>query len=452
MNEPIVHQRAVIISSGDELITGQLLDTNARWLAQRLVDRGITPLEFAVLGDDAAQIADTLRRAARSCTLVVMSGGLGPTEGDLTRAGLAAALGEPLVTDEPALEALRARLAARGRTPTDLQARQAQRPRSAVALPNAHGTAPGLRAVIPPDRSGAPAPCEVYCLPGPPGELRPMWVDQVEPRLRPPPGHAVVTRLIHAAGLPEADAAVRLAAYTARGRTPVVNITASQSVLTIRLCARGPRAECQAAVERTAAEIRAILGAHVFGEGERTLAASVLESLGASGRTLATVESCTGGLLGRLLTDVPGASNTYVGGWVTYTGAMKHALVGVSRELIERRGAVSREVAAAMAHGGLERSGADVAVAVTGIAGPGGGTPRTPVGTVWIALAQRATSPGAAAGLEARCFRFPGEREEVRQRAAMAALTMLHFAAATPGAPAPRLVWEVQPPDEPRPA
>lgn len=443
MTEPMVHERAVIVSSGDEIITGQLQDTNARWLAQRLVERGITPVEFVSLGDDARHIADTLRRAARTCTLVVMSGGLGPTEGDLTRAGLAEAIGEPLVTDEPALEALRARLAARGRTMSDLQARQAQRPASAICLPNAHGTAPGLFAVIPSARSGGSEPCEVYCLPGPPGELRPMWEQQVEPRLRTPPGRGVVTRLIHAAGLPEAECAARLVAFTVRGRSPVVNITASQSILTIRLRAEGPMDECRAAVDRTGAAIRSILGVHVFGEGDRTLAESVLEALGASGLTLTTVESCTGGLVGRLLTDVPGSSRTYIGGWVTYTDAMKRSLVGVSAEMLGRAGAVSLEVAGAMAQGGLERSGADVAVAVTGIAGPGGGTEAVPVGTVYIALAQRSRGGGAGAGVTVRRFLFPGLRAEVRERAAMAALTMLHFAVTLPDGAMPRLIWEV---------
>lgn len=441
------HARAALVSSGDEIITGQLLDTNAHWVAQRLLERGIIAQERATIGDDAETIAKTLRRLAGEAALIVMTGGLGPTEGDLTRQGLALALGEGLVRDEPAHAALEARLRARGRPMTDLQARQSMRPVSSRCIENPNGTAPGLHAVL---NAGTASACDVFCLPGPPGELKPMWGASVEPLLRPEAGRSVRTRVLQIVGVAEADAVMRLGELTRRGRDPLVGITASQGVLTLRLRSEqaGSVEAAERALDADEASARAALGAHVFARGEVTLARRVVELLVERGRRVTLAESCTGGLVAKLVTDVAGASAVFERGWVTYANGAKVELLGVDAALIERHGAVSPEVARAMALGAMERARADEALAITGVAGPDGGSASKPVGTVWIALARRA--PGAprvplgASGesitADVRRFVLPGGREDVRERAARTALAMLYFALV--GDAAPVLLWQ----------
>lgn len=438
VEQPIVHSVAAIVSSGDEIITGQLLDTNAHWLAQRLLEHGIIAVERATIGDDAQTIAETLRRLAARYPLIVMTGGLGPTEGDLTRQGLAMAMGEELVRDDSTHAALTAMLARRGREMTSLQARQAMRPKSARCLSNAMGTAPGLCARL---RVGG-GECrgaDVVCLPGPPGELQPMWREQVAAMLRPPAGRTVVTRLLRVVAMPEAEAVRRLGPLMARDRHPLVGITASQGVLTLRMRfdAVGTREEAQAALDADEREARAALGVHVLSGEPESVAACIVGKLAARGRRLVVAESCTGGLLAAAITAVPGASAVFEGGWLVYSNGAKVRELGVGEELIASKGAVSAEVAAAMAVGALRRSGgaavATDALAVTGIAGPDGGSASKPVGTVCVARASTvsaAPSPGGAAHnqVEVRTFLFPGNREDVRQRAAQSALVMLYLA------------------------
>lgn len=439
-----VHERAVILSTGDEIVIGQLQDSNARFLADRLTSLGIRVLEHAAVGDDRALLAATIRRLAESAHLVIMSGGLGPTEGDLTRPAVCDVLGAPLVTDESAFDALRQLLAKRGREVTERQARQAQRPAPARCLPNPFGTAPGLHVPIPVAADHQTA--DLFCLPGPPGELRPMFESSVVSALRPAPGVRIITRLLYAVGVPEADAVTRLGDLTRRDRNPLVGITASGGVLTLRIRYEGdaPAGHAAALVADAERAARSALGDHIFGSGEQTLPSVVLDQLKARGRSLAVVESCTGGLLGQLVTAVSGSSAAFVGGWLTYSNALKARLVGVPAEMLAAHGAVSEPVARAMALGGLERSGADHALAVTGIAGPDGGSAQKPVGTAWIAHAWREPN-GAEA--DARLFRFTGDREDVRQRAARTALAMLYFALAAPGPirRAGTLLWQVPP-------
>lgn len=440
------HHRAAIVSSGDEIMLGQLQDTNARWIAEQLVSMGIKPVEFASVGDDAAQIAATLDRLSGSVPLIIMTGGLGPTEGDLTRSGLALSLGDTLVVDEQAHAELDAKLRARGRVMTDAQARQATRPSRAMCIPNPIGTAPGLHAVLPLS-SGRSTPCDIVCLPGPPNELNPMWPGVATTLLRPPTGLVIVTRLLTVVGIAESDLVKRLGPLMFRDRVPLIGVTASDGVLTIRIrCESEPdAARARSLVDGDAAEIVRQLGPNVVSDRGVTLPAAVIEMLRQRAQTLTTVESCTGGMLGQMLTDVPGSSAAYVGGWVTYSNELKATLVGVEKGLIAEHGAVSEPVARAMALGGLERSGADAALAITGVAGPDGGTPAKPVGTVWVALASR-WAPGESVSVDARKLSIPGARADVRRRAAGAALALLWFRA-TCGSrsvdePLPRLSWE----------
>jgi nicotinamide-nucleotide amidase len=432
-----LHTHAAILSTGDELVMGQLQDSNTRWLAERLTDRGIRVVEAAVMGDDLDGLVKTLSRLCGIAPLVVMSGGLGATDGDLTRQAICGLTDDRLIADDKLAADLRAYLNARGREVSERQLRQAQRPSLATPLPNRVGTAPGLLAVT--------GGTDIVCLPGPPGELRPMWRDHVEPLLRSDPARAVRAHLLYAVGIPEADAADRLRTLTARGRDITVNLTASGGVLTVRARAEGEQnADLSARFEAALAQVRSQLGDRCIAEspasdapaGER-LSAAAIDALKAAGRTLTTVESCTGGMLGQMLTAIPGSSAAYLGGGVTYSNELKTLLAGVPAQTIQDHGAVSRETATAMAVGGLAAMRADHVLAVTGIAGPDGGSIEKPVGTVWIALASRsAGSPS----VDARCFRFTGDRHDVRLRACTTAIIMLLFALkrTEPG----RLLWQ----------
>jgi nicotinamide-nucleotide amidase len=417
------HRRAAIVSIGDELVLGQNLDTNSKWLSDRLMQFGITSVEHVTVSDDLAQTAGAFARLATSADLIISTGGLGPTLDDLTRQALAQLLGEELILDHTALEALKARFEARGRKMSDVQKIQACRPASARMIPNAWGTAPGLRATIKVSEKEA----DVFCLPGPPGEMKPMFETHVASSLRPDSSRRVVTRFVHLTGIGEGDAGVKLGDLMDRSRNPLVGITVAGSVMTCRVRYEGELGadEAAALVEKTAAGIRSRLGDYVFGEGNDTLAGVIVREMKSRGRTLTTVESCTGGLLAGAITDVPGSSAAFVGGFLTYSNELKEKLAGVSRDDLRAHGAVSEQVARAMAVGGLERTGATNCLAVTGIAGPDGGTPEKPVGTVYIAHAWRGDRD--AVEFDVRKFFTPGTREEVRRRSVFAALQMVRL-------------------------
>lgn len=440
-----LHTRAAIIATGDELAIGQALNTNTMWLADRLMAAGIETVEHVILGDDRGAVAAAIGRLAGAAPLVVVTGGLGPTLDDVTRDALATAAGEEMVLDEAAVAAIGARLRRVGREMTEYQRMQAMRPRSAVCLPNDNGTAPGLHMVVRGGGGGGGA--EVFCLPGPPRELKPMFEREVLPRLRPDPGRTSRTLVLHAAGIFEAEAADRLGELMDRGRNPLVGITVSGGGLAIRIRAAGAAGEgLDRALAETGVLVRERLGPYIYGSGDETLESVVLGELRRAGATLACVESCTGGGLGAAVTRVAGASDVFLGGWVTYSNDLKERLVGVPADLLRRHGAVSEPVARAMAVGGLERSGAGFCLSVTGIAGPGGGTEEKPVGTVYIGLARRLD--GAAAGAVVRRFRITGDRDDVRERSVRTALVMLLLALRSPGSlegpGAIPLAWEVR--------
>ncbi|MCL4219794.1 MAG: competence/damage-inducible protein A [Phycisphaerales bacterium] len=404
------HAVASIIASGDELVLGQKLDTNSQCIADRLVSHGLQVREHVTVPDDQAALVEALRRAAATSQLVIVTGGLGPTADDLTRQALAELLGENLVMDEDALRTLEGWFTSRGRTMPPGNRVQAMRPASARMLTNEHGTAPGLHAVC-------EGRCDLYCLPGPPREMIPLLEREVMGHLRVAPALACRTQAIHTFGRGESDVAALLADLMDRARHPLVGTTASLGVVSVRIRASGPSAE--ALIAQTAAEVRRRLGPVVL-DGEH-LAAEVITRLRAAGRTVGTVESCTGGMLGQFITEVPGASDVFAGGLVTYANEQKVALAGVPKHILDREGAVSRACAVAMAEGGRERLGTDHALSITGIAGPDGGTPGKPVGTVWIALAS------GGAPTDARRFLFRGSRSAIRTWSGMSALAMLRL-------------------------
>lgn len=416
-----MHRTAAIISQGDEIVIGQTLDTNSKWIAAHLLDRGIVPVEHVSLPDDRAAIASTLTRLAGRVDLILCSGGLGPTADDLTRFALCDATNDTLVEDSDALAQITAWFASRGRAMNDLNKVQAQRPSRASFLPNDFGTAPGIRSRI--------GRCDVFCLPGPPRELFPMFDRLVAPLLEPDQARTVRVRVLHTIGLGESEIASRFrdapgGDLMARDRSPLVGTTASNSVVSCRIRYEGPLSALDAGqqIARDEAAICALISEAIFGEDDDTLASVIVRTLGERSQTIATIESCTGGLVASQITDIAGASEVFRMGWVTYANETKMREVGVPESLFKDSasskapGAVSPEVALAMAQGGLKSASADYAIAITGIAGPSGGTPDKPVGTVFVALASRTQAP------DVRRFAFTGDRGAIREWSARAAL------------------------------
>lgn len=422
--------RAAVLSIGDELVCGQTVDANAAWLSGQLVEAAVATVEHRAVGDDRVAIAAALREMAARCDLLLLTGGLGPTADDLTRYALGDVLtpGQDLVTDTEALARLERRFARWAAAMPASNAVQAQRPATARLLANPAGTAPGIAA-----RLGG---CRIYAMPGPPVEMRRMFRDQVRPDLELAGDAAHRTAMVHAFGLGESAADERLGRLMERGRNPRVGLTHGESIVTARIRGDGDREEAGRQVDATRAEILATWAPYAYGCDGETLAHSVGALLRDAGRRLATAESCTGGWLGKLIVDVPGSSDYYDGGWITYSNDLKRSCLGVPAEIIERHGAVSAEAARAMACGALAASGADDALAVTGVAGPAGGTAANVVGTVYIALARRGASDPAV-----RRFRFPGDRLTVRDRSAKSALQMLRWALLGVGGELP-LLWE----------
>jgi len=401
--------RAAVMAIGDELVLGQRLDTNSQWISARLVDRGVSVVEHVTIEDDADEIAQALRRLSERVGVIVSTGGLGPTRDDLTRQALARAMGEELVEDEQALEQIRACFESRGVAMPEANRVQAYRPGSARLLPNPVGTAPGLAAQV--------GDAKVWCLPGPPSEMRPMFEHEVLGSI--PVDSEIATALVQTIGWGESRVGEAIDDLMVRGGDALVGTTASRGIVTVRVRAvgKGSRERVQGLVE----EIRSRLGPIVFAVGDVSLQQACLDLLRERGQRLCTVESCTGGMLGEMITQIPGSSEVYLGGWVTYANEMKMREVGVPEGVLVHDGAVSSACARAMAIGAIRQSGADWALSITGIAGPGGGSEGKPVGTVWIG---RASHEGAC---QTRRFRFRGGREDIRAWSAISALAMLRL-------------------------
>lgn len=404
---------AEIVSVGTELLMGQTVDTNAATVSATLPTIGYRVLFRQTVGDNLERLTQTLKLALSRADVVITIGGLGPTMDDLTREGIAAALDEPLILDHQIQQELQEKFQRRGYPMVSSVLRQAYRPACARPLPNPNGTAPGL--IV--EKEGK----VIIALPGPPAELVPMLQDYVLPYLRERAGEApgvIMSRILRVCGMGESLVEDRIKELM-QGSNPTVAPYAKTGEVHLRITASAPTSEqARAMIETVEAQIRQRLGNAVYGVDDQTIEQVVMENLWAKGATLAVAESCTGGLIGHRLTEVPGSSRALLGVVVAYSNALKTALLGVSEETLQLYGAVSEPTARAMAEGVRRLTGADYGVATTGIAGPTGGTPEKPVGLVYVAVA-------SAGGVRVAEYRFLGRRSEVKWRAAQAALVML---------------------------
>lgn len=418
--------RIEVVTIGDELLLGFTIDTNAAHLARELAGIGVEIVRRTTCGDTAESIASAVRDALGRADGVITTGGLGPTSDDLTKPSIAALFGRRMVLDEAHLAWMRDRWATRWpeRPMPEANVQQAMMPEGARKLENRHGSAPGI---LLEDERGR----WVAMLPGVPREMRGMLADTLLPVVRErlgPVRRVVRSRTLRSTGVAESLVADRIATIPDGIGDVELAYLPNVDGVDLRVTVRGlPPADADARLAVAAERIGGVMGTAIYGEGDADLAAVVLDACRARGLRLAVAESCTGGMLGERLTAVPGSSAVFRGGVIAYDDAVKHSLLDVSADTLREHGAVSEAVARRMASGVRERTNAAAALAITGVAGPDGGTEAKPVGTVWIALDLNGT-------VEARLLRLWGDRDEVRRRSVQAALELLRRALLPTGA------------------
>ena len=417
VNKRRISVRAEIISVGTELLLGQIVDTNAPYLSEKLSAFGIDVFYRVTVGDNTARLAEALNTALSRADLVITIGGLGPTQDDLTKETIAEVLGERMAADPESEKAIRAFFERRGLPIAQSNLKQALKPESGIAIPNSVGTAPGT--IV--EKDGK----IVIALPGPPGEFIPMAENSVfpylsrSPRLTGAPA-IILSRTLRVCGIGESAAEERIKDLLGSGN-PTIAPYAKGGEVHFRITAKSPtRESALAMISELEAKTRERLGDYVFGVDEETLESVVVRMLIERRLKLALAESCTGGLIANRITNVPGSSNTFLAGVVAYSNAAKTEFLDVPVELIREHGAVSPQTAEAMAEGAAARTGADIGVGVTGIAGPDGGTVEKPVGLVYIGLR-------TPEGISSMKNIFGGNRLEVKQRASHAALNLVRM-------------------------
>jgi len=403
---------AEIIAVGSEMLTPQKVDTNSLFLTEQLNALGVEVVRKCVVGDDRERLAATIRVALESARILILTGGLGPTEDDVTRDATAAAVGLTQVFHQEIADAIEERFRLRGRKMAEINKRQANIIDGADVLPNDRGTAPGQWLV----HDGV----QIMLLPGPPSELKPMFTAECLPRLEALlPPQVIRTRFYRVSGMPESELDALIAPVYTKYLNPVTTILAAAGDIQVHLRARCTTCEeADAILCQVGPAIESLLGDRIYSYNGDPLEVVIGRQLRALGGTLSVAESATGGMLGARITSVAGSSEYFDGGFITYATAAKTKLIGVDPALIQAHGVVSEEVAKAMATGARERTGSTYALSVTGVAGPDGGTEAAPAGTMVIGFA----SPDAA---EARRIRLPGDRTLVRQFAVQAALDLL---------------------------
>ena len=404
---------AEIIAVGSELLTPRHLDTNSLFLTRKLNERGIEVIRKSIVGDDRERLGDEISRARQSSQLVIVTGGLGPTLDDVTRDAASDAVSRGLEYHEHIVELIRERFLRRGRKMAEVNRRQGFILEGAEILDNPKGTAPGQWLE---DDAGI-----LILLPGPPRELEPMVENECMPRLgRIESPYQYFTIVMRVAGVPESELDERIGPIYSAEPDVATTILAAPGDIQIHLRARGStEEEARRVAEALAEKVDAELGDSIYTRGADSIEEIVGQRLVAQGFTLAVAESCTGGLLAQRLTAIPGSSDYFLGGWVSYNENAKKAWLGVPDATLAEHGAVSAQTAAAMASGAKDKAGASVAVSITGLAGPTGGTDETPVGSVYIGVA------GPDRGVEVFQRRFPGDRGFVRTLAAQTALEQL---------------------------
>ncbi|MDY2601785.1 MAG: competence/damage-inducible protein A [Eubacteriales bacterium] len=405
---------AEILSVGTELLMGQIANTDAQFISRRLGELGVTIYRHSTVGDNPARVREALQEALSRSDMVITTGGLGPTEDDLTKEMVAEYFGLEMELHQPSLDALKAFMERFGKKMTPNNLKQAYFPRGCTVMPNACGTAPGC--IV--EQGGK----TVAVLPGPPMELMDMFDRQLAPYLQARSGQVIRSRFLKIFGLGESNVETLLSDLFHSGN-PTLALYCGPGEVTARITARAAAPEkAEAMMQPVYEEILRRVGEAYYGEGvNRTPADAVLELLKNRGETVTFAESCTGGLLCGAFVDCAGASDCLKESFVTYANEAKENLLGVKSETLARCGAVSSECAREMALGAARTAGADWAVSVTGIAGPGGGTAEKPVGTVWIGVAH-----GGAA--QAREYHFRGQRQWIRKLSVVNALNQLRLA------------------------
>lgn len=406
-----------IVTIGTEILLGQLIDTNSSHIARTLADGGIDVFAKHSVGDNTARLAAMLEGALERADGAITTGGLGPTVDDLTKDAVAAAVGTTLALHEPSITSIEERLAAFGRSGplTENNRRQAILPVGGVVMTNAHGTAPGFIALRADGKF-------VACMPGVPSEMRAMLADSLMPWLRERFGvrDAIFTRTLHTIGIPESEVDRRIESLFRELVNPKIAVLAHTAQVDVKIMAKAAdRAAADALIAPVEADLRNRIGAGIYGVDDETLAHAIVDRIATLGATLGCAESITGGAIADAIVRVPGASRCFFGGIVAYDNTVKEALLDVPHATLVAHGAVSEEVAAAMARGACERLGATFGLATTGIAGPTGATADKPVGLVYIALAER------GGPVDVRRVTLPGSRDEVRRRALMFALNLI---------------------------
>jgi nicotinamide-nucleotide amidase len=402
--------KAELVAVGSELLRFGRRDSNGDWLTERLQRLGVEVTRRSLVGDDVASIASAVRAGQSSADLVVLTGGLGPTEDDRTREAIALALGRPLERDEEYATRLRGLFEARGRTFKPEQARQADRPRGSDWLDNPIGTAPGILCRV--DES------LVVALPGVPPEMRRIFEEGLVPHLSGRVGQGLARRSLKIGGRFEASVDEQIRDLYGLDGIEATILTGREGIELHLLATGGTTAEARARLDDLELRLEARLGADIFARDDETLAQVVGRLLIAKGATMATAESCTGGMLGSLITEAPGSSGWFRGGLIVYSDDLKCSLAGAAPDVVASAGAVSEVVARALAAGARERCRADYGIGITGIAGPGGGTPDKPVGLVHVALAGKNRTDHWR-------IRQIGDRHLVRRRTVVFALDRL---------------------------
>lgn len=373
---------AEILCVGTELLLGDIVNTNAAYLSQKLAELGISVYHQTVVGDNPSRLKSALEASAARCDLIITSGGLGPTYDDLTKETIAEFFGKKLVRNEKIIEQLQAYFAETGRTMTENNKKQADIPEGGIVFKNDYGTAPGIG--IEDKESGVTA----IMLPGPPRELEPMFAQQVFPYLEKRSGAVLVSRNINIFGMGESTVESILRPIMENAENPTVAPYCKEGEVRLRITAKAKDRDsayalCSEMVDRI---MQTEVKTAVYGIDSASIEGELVARLIKSGKTIATAESCTGGLIAKRITDISGSSEVFPGSCVTYANSAKAGLVGVSQKSLDQYGAVSEQVAIEMARGARQALGSDIGISTTGIAGPGGGTPEMPVGTVWVGI------------------------------------------------------------------